>query len=538
MRRQETIASEERLDWCGIRAPVLHIHMADEGRVRGSVRHALHAVEHPQFIRGRLRVFHAGHRTPAPNPVDGMQWRGTMSVQARAAAGTITLAPGRRYAGETITGQLDTGTITAGTAILTGTSTRRGLARLLPFLGPAFIASVAYVDPGNFGTNIQAGAQFGYLLVWVIIAANVLTMFIQGLSAKLGIATGLNLAEAIRAHFPPVVTWCLWAIEELVAMAIDLAEFLGAAIGLNILFHIPLFPAGLLTGVICFLILALQQYGFRPIEAIITALVGTIALCYVVETFMGQPSPRSILSSFSPPRFAGTDSIVLAVGILGATVMPHVVYLHSALTQDRIATDETTRKRTLFRFTMLDIFVAMPIAGFVNAAMLIMAAATFWANGHGAAVANADNLITEAYQTLTPLLGSVAAIVFGVSLLASGISSSTVGTMAGQVIMQGFLHRRVPLWLRRAVMMVPALVVIALNVNPTKALVYTQVGVSFGLPFALIPLVIFTQRGALMGVLVNRKVTTVLAWAMIAAIVALNGFLLYQTIPLLVGIDS
>ncbi len=456
-------------------------------------------------------------------------------VEREQVAEVMTALSDRRYAGETIKGHLDTGTINAGASVLAGTSTKRGLARILPFLGPAFIACVAYVDPGNFATNIQGGAQFGYLLVWVIVAANLMAMLIQGLSAKVGIATGLNLAELVRAHFPRSVTWGLWGVQEVVAMAIDLAEFLGAAIGLNILFHIPLLAAGLITGVITFLILGLQQYGFRPIEAIITALVGAIALCYVAETFIVKPSLGGIVGSFTPPKFDGTASIVLAIGILGATVMPHVVYLHSSLTQGRIVADQEDRARRLFRFNTIDIIIAMSIAGFVNVAMLVMAAGTFWAHGLGDSVANADNLITEAYKTLTPLLGGGASIVFGISLLASGISSSTVGTMAGQVIMQGFIQRKIPVWLRRAVTMVPALVVIALNVNPTKALIYSQVGVSFGLPFALIPLVIFTRRKDLMGALVNRRATTWLTYAVIAAIVALNIFLLYQTIPTLFG---
>ncbi len=457
-----------------------------------------------------------------------------MSVETKADVRVIEAESGRRYAGETIKGHLDTGTIAAGASILAGTSTKRGLARILPFLGPAFIACVAYVDPGNFATNIQGGAQFGYLLVWVIVAANLMAMLIQGLSAKLGIATGLNLAELIREHFPRPVTWGLWGVQEVVAMTIDLAEFLGAAIGLNILFHIPLLAAGLITGVITFLILGLQQYGFRPIEAVITALVGTIALCYIVETFIVKPSLGGIVSSFTPPKFDGTASIVLGVGILGATVMPHVVYLHSSLTQHRIVTDTGDRARRLFRFNTIDILIAMSIAGFVNVAMLLMAA-NFWANGLGDSVANADNLITEAYKTLTPLLGGGASIIFGLSLLAAGISSSTVGTMAGQVIMQGFLRRRIPVWLRRAVTMIPALVVIALNVNPTKALIYSQVGVSFGLPFALVPLVIFTRRKDLMGALVNRRATTWLTYVVIVAIIVLNIFLLYQTIPTLFG---
>ncbi len=440
----------------------------------------------------------------------------------------IVVQSDRRYAGETIKGALDAGTITSGARVLAGTSKKRGLARILPFLGPAFIACVAYIDPGNFATNIQAGAQFGYLLVWVILAANFTAMLVQSLSAKLGIATGMNLAEAIREHFPRPVSWVLWGVQEIVAMAIDVAEFLGAAIGLNILFHIPLLIAGIITGVLTFLILGLQQFGFRPLEATITILVGVVAVCYLAETVMGKPSLSGVVGSLLPPRFTGTDSVLLAVGIIGATVMPHVIYLHSALTQDRIVARQGEQARKLFRFNVADIVIAMTVAGFVNVAMLLMAAATFWATGHGD-IAQSEDLITEAYKTLTPLLGGAASIFFGISLLASGLSSSAVGTMAGQVIMQGFIRRQIPVWLRRGITMLPALIVIGIGVNPTKALIYSQVGVSFGLPFALIPLVLLTRRAALMGVLVNRRFTTYIATALVILIVVLNAYLLYQT---------
>ncbi|MEA2476869.1 MAG: manganese transport protein [Actinomycetota bacterium] len=397
-------------------------------------------------------------------------------------------------------------------------------ARILPFLGPAFIACVAYVDPGNFATNIQGGSEFGYLLVWVVVAANLMAVLIQFLSAKLGIATGKNLPELMRDRFPRPVVYGLWTLAEIVAMATDLAEFLGAALGFNLLFGIPLFVAGLLTGLTTFLILGLQQRGFRPLEAVITALVGVIAVCYLVETVMGKPDLGAAAKSFLPPGFAGTNSVLLATGILGATVMPHVIYLHSALTQDRIVVHDETRLKRLMRFQLVDVVIAMGLAGLVNVAMLMMAAATFHTSGHTHVAS-----IEQAHRTLTPLLGRASSIVFAISLLASGLSSSTVGTMAGQVIMQGFLHWHIPLWVRRLVTMAPALVIIAIGLDPTRTLVLSQVVLSFGIPFALIPLVAFTAKGSLMGVLRNRWPTTVTAAGLAALISALNVLLLYKT---------
>lgn len=422
-------------------------------------------------------------------------------------------------------GAADAATVAAAGAVLAGQSRRRGLARLLPFLGPAFVACVAYIDPGNFATNIQGGAQFGYLLLWVIIVSNLMAMLIQSLSAKLGIATGLNLPEMMREHFPRPVVWTMWGLAEVVAMATDLAEFLGAALGFNLLFGLPLFIAALLTAVATFVILALQRFGFRPLEAVIAALVGIIAACYLFEIVLVQPDWPAIGGSFAPPQLAGTESVLLATGILGATVMPHVIYLHSSLTQHRVVTRDPAQLRRLFRFEIVDVLIAMSIAGLVNAAMLIMAAGTFFATGQQEIAS-----IEEAYRTLTPLLGQAASTVFAISLLASGLSSSTVGTMAGQIIMQGFIRRSIPLWLRRLVTMLPALVVIAAGIDPTQALVISQVVLSFGIPFALAPLVLFTQRRDLMGVLVNRRLTTVLAWIAAALVIALNAFLLYRTV--------
>ncbi|MBI4408840.1 MAG: Nramp family divalent metal transporter [Gemmatimonadetes bacterium] len=413
-------------------------------------------------------------------------------------------------------------TVAAAERVLRGEGRRPLPVRLLPFLGPAFVASVAYVDPGNFATNIQGGAEFGYLLLWVIVASNLMAMLIQALSAKLGIATGKNLAEVCRDQFPRPVVWAMWVISELVAMATDLAEFLGAAVGFYLLFGIPLFPAGLITAVVTFAILLLQRFGFRPVEAVITALVGIIAICYLVETVLEAPDWGAIARSAVTPRFRGTESVLLAVGILGATVMPHVIFLHSSLTQHRIRPTSPQESRTIFRFEVVDVVIAMGLAGVINGAMLIMAAATF----HAAGLVEIAS-IEEAYRTLHPLLGPLAGTVFAISLLASGISSSTVGTMAGQVIMQGFLHWHVPLWVRRLVTMLPALVVIGLGLDPTRTLVLSQVVLSFGIPFALIPLVMFTRSHDLMGELVNRRRTTVAAGGMAALIVLLNLYLLF-----------
>lgn len=419
----------------------------------------------------------------------------------------------------------DRGTVTAATEVLEGKGRQRGIARILPFLGPAFVATVAYIDPGNFATNIQGGAQFGYMLVWVVLASNLMAMLIQALSAKLGIATGHNLAEVMREQYPRPVVWSMWLLGEVVAMATDLAEFLGAALGFNLLFGIPLLAAGVLTGVVTFIILGLQRYGFRPLEAVITALVGVIALSYLVETIFAPPDWAQVGLAIVRPQFEGTESVLLATGILGATVMPHVIFLHSALTQDRIVVRDEKKMRRLFHFEVIDVVIAMGIAGLVNAAMLIMAATTFHARGLTEVAT-----IQEAHQTLAPLLGSASSFIFAISLLAAGLSSTTVGTMSGQVIMQGFLHRTIPLWLRRLVTMLPALIVIAIGLDPTRTLVISQVVLSFAIPFALIPLVMFTRNRELMGSLVNRRLTTVVASAVAGLIVSLNLFLLYQTL--------
>jgi len=416
----------------------------------------------------------------------------------------------------------DASTLAAASRELSGAGGKHWLGRLLPFLGPAFIASVAYVDPGNYATNIQAGSKYGYLMLWVVVASNLMAMLLQSLSAKLGIATGKNLAEHCRDQFRPSTVWAMWVLMEVVAMATDLAEFVGAAVGFNLLLGIPLWLAGILTGIATFAILGLERYGFRPLEAVITSFVGVIAVSYLVETVLARPDWGSIAAGAVLPRFGGTDGVVLATGILGATVMPHVIFLHSALTQRRIVVRDAVRMRALFRFELWDVAVAMGIAGLVNAAMLIMAAATFHIHGHSDLAT-----IEEAHRTLTPLLGSAASVVFAISLVASGLSSASVGTMAGQVIMQGFLRRGIPVWLRRLVTMLPSLIVIMLGLDPTRTLVISQVVLSFGLPFAVVPLVLFTRRGDLMGVLVNRRATTYVAALVAVLIVALNLYLIY-----------
>jgi manganese transport protein len=402
---------------------------------------------------------------------------------------------------------------------------RRGLRSVLPFLGPAFVASVAYVDPGNFATNVAAGAAYGYLLMWVVLTASLMAMLIQTMSAKLGIATGMNLPEVCRARYSRRVSRGLWAQAELIAMATDLAEFLGAALGFNLLFGIPLFAAGVLTGVCSFAILALQSRGARPLEIAITMFVGVILVGFAVQFMLADPSVRGIAEGLGVPRFDGTESVLLATGILGATVMPHVIYLHSALTQRRVLGRSEAERRRIFHFERIDVVIAMSIAAVINLSMLVMAAAVFHSRG-----LTGVKDIDEVYNRLGDLVGSHARIAFGVALLASGLSSSSVGTLAGQVVMQGFIRRQIPLFARRAITMAPALVVLAIGVNPSRVLVLSQVVLSFGIPFALIPLLHFCRDRRLMGGLVNRRSTTMAATVVIALIVGLNLFLISQTL--------
>ncbi len=413
-------------------------------------------------------------------------------------------------------------TQTAARAALDGR--KKGLLALLPFFGPAFIASVAYIDPGNFATNIQGGSAFGYNLLWVILLANLMAMLLQTLSAKLGIATGLNLAEMCHKRFSKPVVYAMWVVAEISAMATDLAEFLGASIALNLLFGIPLLYATLIVGVITYIILQLERYGFRSLEAVITGLVGVIAVSYVIETFLSHPDFRQVGYHAVVPWLNGPQSILFSVSIIGATVMPHAIYLHSSLTQKRIIPRDERDARRIFKWGIPDVVVAMSLAGLVNMAMLYMAAATFHAHGRTDV---AD--ITTAYQTLTPLLGGAASFIFAISLLASGLSSSTVGTMAGQVIMQGFVGFTIPIWLRRLITMVPAVVVAAIGLNATSTLVISQVVLSFVLPLPVITLIMFTSRRDIMGTLVNKKITTWAAIACSIVILSLNVWLLYST---------
>ena len=387
----------------------------------------------------------------------------------------------------------------------------------LPFLGPAFVAAIAYVDPGNFATNIAGGAQFGYLLLWVILAANLMAMLIQFLSAKVGIATGRSLPELCREQFPRPVSFGLWVQAEIIAMATDLAEFVGAAIALNLLFGLPLLPAGIVTAVVAFALLALQTRGYRRFEIVIAGMLGVILLGFVVDALLVPHDAAGIASGFIP-GFAGTDSLLLATGILGATVMPHVIYLHSALTQRRAREGD---KRRLMAFQRVDVIIAMGVAGVINMAMLVIAASLFQGTG--------IDSIEGAHAGFGALVGPGAALAFALALLASGFAASSVGTYAGQVVMQGFINRTIPLVLRRLVTMAPALAVLAIGLDPSRALVLSQVVLSFGIPFALIPLVLLTRRRSIMGALVNRPATTALASVVAALIVALNGFLVIQT---------
>jgi manganese transport protein len=401
---------------------------------------------------------------------------------------------------------------------------RGRLRAVLSILGPAFVACVAYVDPGNFATNIAGGAKYGYMLLWVLLAANFMAMLIQNLSAKIGIATGHNLAELCRLHFPRPVSIGLWVQAELIAMATDLAEFVGAAIALNLLFGVPMFAAGLITAVVAFGILALQGRGYRRFELVIAGLLGVIILGFLYDTlrigFDAGDAARGFI-----PGFEGTESVLLATGILGATVMPHVIYLHSALTQHRIAPTDDRERHELLRFQRLDVTVAMGVAGLVNMSMLIIAASLF----HGSGLTDVDS-IQGAHDQFAKLVGEGSAIAFALALLASGLASSSVGTYAGQVVMQGFIARTIPIVLRRAITMAPALLVLGLGLNPSRSLVISQVVLSFGIPFALVPLVLLTRRRDVMGALVNRRITTALASIVAALIIALNGFLLYETL--------
>lgn len=397
------------------------------------------------------------------------------------------------------------------------------LRRRLTFFGPAFVASVAYIDPGNFATNISGGAKFGYLLVWVIVMANLMAMLVQYLSSKIGLATGKNLPELCREHFPRTVSFGLWVQAEIVAIATDLAEFVGAAIALNLLFGLPPLTSGFITAVVAFAILGLQTKGYRRFELVIGGMLAIVLIGFLVDLLKVDVDGGAALGGLVP-SFSGTESILLAVGILGATVMPHVVYLHSALTQNRTPTETVEEKRRVLRYQRTDVIVALGIAGVINLSMLLIAAATF----HDTGRTNVET-IESAHAGFETLLGGGAALAFGIALLASGLSSSSVGTYAGQVVMQGFIRRRIPLFLRRALTMAPSLVVLGIGANTTDVLVISQVVLSFGIPFALIPVILLTRRRDIMGGLVNARGTTVVASIVATVIVALNAFLLYDT---------
>ena len=404
------------------------------------------------------------------------------------------------------------------------TGERRGIQAVLPFLGPAFIAAVAYVDPGNFASNMASGAQYGYMLLWVVLGANLMAMLIQSMSAKLGIATGRNLPEVCRERFPRPVVIFLWVQAELIAMATDLAEFVGASIGIYLVFGTPLFISALLTGAAAFAILGLQAWGFRRLEAVISVLVGVIVVAFGLEVLKAGPSWGEVAGGVFVPRLDGSASILLAASILGATVMPHVIYLHSALTQKRIVGANPEARKKIYRFELVDVVIAMGVAGVINLAMLTMAAAVFGSRG----LVHMGSDLTQVYTGLDQYIGGHSGLIFGIALLASGISSSSVGTLSGQVVMQGFIRFQIPVFLRRAITMVPALVLIASHFDPSRALVLSQVLLSFGIPFAMIPLVLFTRDKKLMGNLANHPLTNYAAYAVAAMIIGLNLFLIYQ----------
>ena len=418
-------------------------------------------------------------------------------------------------------GSLSERTAATAQAVLGGR--RRNVSDYLAFGGPAVIASIAYMDPGNFATNIQAGAKYGYGLLWVVLLANLIAMMFQALSAKLGIVTGRNLAEMCRDEFSRPVTLAMWVVSEIAAMATDLAEFLGGAIGLALLFKMPLFSGMVITAIVTYGILMFESRGFRPVELIISSLVAVIALCYLVEIFIAPVDWKAAAIHTVTPEIADGEALLLAVGIIGATVMPHAVYLHSGLTQARIPARNNAEKRTVVRISNWEVLIALAVAGLVNMAMVMMASSAFHA-GHSDVAE-----IETAYHTLAPLLGIGAAGIFLLSLIASGISSSVVGTMAGQMIMQGFIGFRIPIWLRRVITMVPAFIVVAMGVNATNALVVSQVVLSIALPLPMIALVLFTRRRDIMGAFVNSPLTTAVAIGGTMIILALNAVLILHT---------
>ncbi|MEC0768434.1 Nramp family divalent metal transporter [Bacillus atrophaeus] len=400
----------------------------------------------------------------------------------------------------------------------------RGFRGLLPFLGPAFIAAIAYIDPGNFATNISAGSKYGYMLLWVILFSNIMALLIQSLSAKLGIATGKNLPEVAREEFTKPVSIGLWIQGELVIIATDLAEFIGAALGLYLLFGIPLLESSIIAAIGSFAILELQRRGYRSLEAGIAGMLFVVVIAFALQTFFAKPDVGSVMKGLFIPTFQGTDSVLLAAGILGATVMPHAIYLHSALTQRRVVGTTDAERKKIFRFEFIDILIAMLIAGAINASMLIVAAALFFKNG--LYVEDLD----VAFDQFGSLVSPISAVLFGIGLLIAGLSSSSVGTLSGDVIMQGFIRYRIPLYVRRFITIIPPIIIIASGVNPTSALVLSQVVLSFGIAFALIPLIMFTSNKRIMGSLINAKWVTMISWVIAVLIVALNIFLIVDTL--------
>ncbi|WP_353620572.1 Nramp family divalent metal transporter [Enterobacter sp. Ap-1006] len=391
----------------------------------------------------------------------------------------------------------------------------------LALMGPAFIAAIGYIDPGNFATNIQAGASYGYQLLWVVVWANLMAALIQVLSAKLGIATGKNLAEQIRDHYPRPLVWIYWVQAEIIAMATDLAEFIGAAIGFKLILGVSLLQGAVLTGIATFLILMLQSRGQKPLEKVIGGLLLFVAAAYIVELIFSQPKVAELGKGMLIPSLPTSEAVYLAAGVLGATIMPHVIYLHSSLTQHLHAGNRSER----YSATKWDVAIAMTIAGFVNLAMMATAAAAFHFTGH-TGVAELE----DAYKTLEPLLSHAAATIFGLSLVAAGLSSTVVGTLAGQVVMQGFVRFYIPLWVRRAITMAPSFVVIMMGLDPTRILVMSQVLLSFGIALALVPLLVFTSDKKLMGDLVNVRWVKLVGWAIVAVVVALNLWLIFSTL--------
>lgn len=422
---------------------------------------------------------------------------------------------------------------------------RRGPVRsLLPYLGPAFMVSVGYMDPGNWGTNIAAGSSFGYALLWVLLMSNLMALLLQNLAAKLGIVSGQTLAEMCRSEFHPAVTMGLWIVTEIAMMATDLAEFMGAALGFTILFHWPLLISGLATAVVVYLILSLYRFGYRYVELAIAGLVAIIALSYVVELAFVRPDWGAVVHHTFVPSLPNTEALLVAIGMLGATVMPHNLFLHSGLVQARQPKERKGRgnhrhhsgwrdlhTKKLFRLAVIDSITAMNGAWLVNSAMVIVAAAAFKFHRPPLAVGS----IQEAHSTMAFLFGGASTMVFGIALLAAGISSSATGTLAGQIVFEGFLHRKVNVFLRRFITMLPALIVLGVmqyrphNVSDVKILVWSQVCLSFALPFAIIPLIMFTRRKDLMGEHANLPITNLLSYIVAAIIIALNMYLLYST---------